>query len=84
MVTAYGDPDTRRKTIASGAADLPAKPIDFALLRGETDARVAQANQAPYSAISGGGVAGPASGRSSIATMESPAVARSTAAAPNT
>ena len=44
MVTAYGDPDTRRKAIAGGAAGLLTKPIDFGLLREEIDARVAAAN----------------------------------------
>jgi hypothetical protein len=58
--------------------------FDFTLPRGEIDARAARVNQTPYSAISAGGVAGPASGRSSIATMQSAAVAISTAAAPNT
>ena len=38
----------------------------------------------PYSAISAGGVAGPASGRSSIAIMQSVAPTIITAAAPNT
>jgi CheY-like chemotaxis protein len=44
MITAYGDPETKRKAIASGATDLLTKPIDFALLRGEFDARLAQAS----------------------------------------
>ena len=44
MVTAYGDPDTRRKAIAGGAAGLLTKPIDFGLLREEINARVAAAN----------------------------------------
>jgi CheY-like chemotaxis protein len=44
MVTAYGDPETKRKVIASGATDLLTKPIDFALLRGKIDARLAQAS----------------------------------------
>jgi CheY-like chemotaxis protein len=44
MITAYGDPDTRRKAIASGASGLLTKPIDFALLRGEIDARLAPAD----------------------------------------
>jgi CheY-like chemotaxis protein len=44
MITAYGDPETKRKAIASGATDLLTKPIDFALLRGEIDARLAQAS----------------------------------------
>lgn len=44
MITAYGDPDTRRKAIEGGAEGLLTKPIDFALLREEIDTRLAQAN----------------------------------------
>ena len=44
MITAYGDPETRRKAIAGGATGLLTKPIDFALLREEIDMRLAQAN----------------------------------------
>ena len=44
MITAYGDPETRRKAIAGGATGLLTKPIDFALLREEIDTRLAQAN----------------------------------------
>ena len=40
MITAYGDPETRRKAIEGGAAGLLTKPIDFALLRVEIDSRV--------------------------------------------
>jgi len=43
MITAYGDPDTRRKAIEGGATGLLTKPIDFALLREEIDTRVAEA-----------------------------------------
>jgi CheY-like chemotaxis protein len=43
MVTAYGDPDTRRKALENGATGLLTKPIDFALLRQEIDARLAPA-----------------------------------------
>jgi len=43
MITAYGDADTRRKALESGAIGLLTKPIDFALLREEIDARLAQA-----------------------------------------
>jgi len=43
MITAYGDPETRRKALASGATGLLTKPIDFALLRGEIDTRLEQA-----------------------------------------
>jgi CheY-like chemotaxis protein len=40
MITAYGDPETKRKAIANGAEGLLAKPIDFTLLRAEIDARL--------------------------------------------
>src|SRR4051794_37225376 len=43
MITAYGDPDTKRKAIESGASGLLTKPIDFALLRGEIDTRLDRA-----------------------------------------
>jgi CheY-like chemotaxis protein len=43
MITAYGDPDTRRKAIEGGASGLLTKPIDFTLLRGEIDTRLEQA-----------------------------------------
>src|SRR4051794_17043255 len=43
MITAYGDPETRRKAIEGGAAGLLTKPIDFTLLREEIDARLDQA-----------------------------------------
>jgi CheY-like chemotaxis protein len=44
MITAYGDPDTKRKAIEGGASGLLTKPIDFALLREEIDRRLNQAN----------------------------------------
>jgi CheY-like chemotaxis protein len=44
MITAYGDADTRRKAIASGAEGLLTKPIDFSQLREEIDARLATAD----------------------------------------
>ena len=44
MITAYGDPDTRRKALESGASGLLTKPIDFSLLRGEIDTRLQRAN----------------------------------------
>jgi len=44
MITAYGDPETKRKAIESGATGLLTKPIDFALLRGEIDTRLQQAS----------------------------------------
>ena len=40
MITAYGDPETRRKALESGATGLLTKPIDFALLREEIDTRL--------------------------------------------
>ena len=40
MITAYSDPETRRKAIEQGAANLLAKPIDFSLLRSEIDSRL--------------------------------------------
>jgi CheY-like chemotaxis protein len=43
MITAYGDPDTRRKAIESGASGLLTKPIDFVALREEIDARLESA-----------------------------------------
>jgi CheY-like chemotaxis protein len=44
MITAYGDAETRRKAIAGGATGLLTKPLDFALLREEIDARLPQAS----------------------------------------
>ena len=44
MITAYGDPETRRKAIESGASGLLTKPIDFALLREEIDTRLETAS----------------------------------------
>lgn len=43
MITAYGDAETKRKALEKGAADLLTKPIDFAALRQEIDARLEQA-----------------------------------------
>jgi DNA-binding response OmpR family regulator len=43
MITAYGDAETKRKALERGATDLLTKPIDFALLRHEIDARLEQA-----------------------------------------
>ena len=43
MITAYGDPETRRKAIEGGAMGLLTKPIDFALLRAEIDTRLEKA-----------------------------------------
>ena len=44
MITAYGDPETKRKAMEGGATGLLTKPIDFTLLREEIDTRLAQAN----------------------------------------
>jgi len=44
MITAYGDSETKRKAIESGASGLLTKPIDFTLLRGEIDTRLEQAS----------------------------------------
>jgi CheY-like chemotaxis protein len=43
MITAYGDAETRRRAIEHGAEGLLTKPIDFALLRQQIDARLEQA-----------------------------------------
>jgi len=47
MITAYGDPDTRRKAMEGGADALLTKPIDFVALRSEIDSRVAGAGTVP-------------------------------------
>jgi CheY-like chemotaxis protein len=43
MITAYGDPETKRKAMEGGATGLLTKPIDFALLREEIAARLDRA-----------------------------------------
>ena len=43
MITAYGDDATKRKALEGGAHALLTKPIDFVVLRGEIDCRVATA-----------------------------------------
>jgi CheY-like chemotaxis protein len=43
MITAYGDPETRRKVIEGGAEGLLTKPVDFTLLREEIYTRVERA-----------------------------------------
>ena len=43
MITAYGDAETRRKALESGAEALLTKPIDFGMLRSEIDSRVERA-----------------------------------------
>jgi CheY-like chemotaxis protein len=40
MITAYGDAETLRKALESGAEALLTKPIDFGTLRTEIDSRV--------------------------------------------
>jgi CheY-like chemotaxis protein len=40
MITAYGDADTKRKALASGADAFLTKPIDFAIVRDEIEMRV--------------------------------------------
>ena len=40
MITAYGDADTKRKALESGAEALFTKPIDFGMLRSEIDTHV--------------------------------------------
>ena len=40
MITAYGDAETKRKALESGAEALLTKPIDFVALRSEIDTRV--------------------------------------------
>jgi CheY-like chemotaxis protein len=43
MITAYGDAETKRKALESGAEALLTKPIDFGTLRTEIDSRVERA-----------------------------------------
>jgi CheY-like chemotaxis protein len=43
MITAYGDPDTKRKALENGAEALLTKPVDFKALRAEIDNRIEQA-----------------------------------------
>ena len=43
MITAYGDTETKRKALESGADALLTKPIDFMLLRNEIETRVERA-----------------------------------------
>ena len=40
MISAYGDPETKRRAIEGGADGVLTKPIDFATLRGEIDRRL--------------------------------------------
>ena len=43
MITAYGDAETKRRALDSGAEALLTKPIDFGTLRGKIDSRVENA-----------------------------------------
>ena len=43
MITAYGDAETKRRALESGAEALLTKPIDFGTLRGKIDNRVESA-----------------------------------------
>jgi CheY-like chemotaxis protein len=43
MITAYGDAETKRKALESGAEALLTKPIDFGALRSEIETRVEHA-----------------------------------------
>jgi len=43
MITAYGDAETKRTALESGAEALFTKPIDFGALRSEIDTRVQRA-----------------------------------------
>ena len=47
MITAYVDPETRRKAFEAGAAGLFSKPIDFPELRGEIGRRLDAATGPP-------------------------------------
>ena len=40
MITAYGDAETKRRALESGAEALLTKPIDFGTLRSEIDSRI--------------------------------------------
>ena len=44
MITAYGDPETKRRAMEGGASGLLTKPIDFTVLREEIDTRLQQAS----------------------------------------
>jgi CheY-like chemotaxis protein len=43
MITAYGDAETKRQALESGAEALLTKPIDFGMLRSEIDMRIERA-----------------------------------------
>ncbi|MBR1215589.1 response regulator [Bradyrhizobium sp. JYMT SZCCT0180] len=55
MITAYGDPETKRKAIEGGAIGLLTKPINFTLLREEIDRRLAQVSYSGKPAMSASG-----------------------------
>jgi CheY-like chemotaxis protein len=40
MITAYGDTETKKRALESGAEALLTKPIDFVVLRGEIENRL--------------------------------------------
>jgi CheY-like chemotaxis protein len=40
MITAYGDPDTRRRALEGGAEGLLTKPVDVQALRAEIHGRL--------------------------------------------
>jgi CheY-like chemotaxis protein len=40
MITAYGDAETKKRALESGAELLLTKPIDFTVLRGEIETRL--------------------------------------------
>jgi CheY-like chemotaxis protein len=46
MITAYGDPETKKRVTEAGAAGLFTKPLDFAGLRQEVDRRIAEVDHA--------------------------------------
>ena len=43
MITAYGDAETKRRALETGAEALLTKPIDFGTLRSEIDMRIERA-----------------------------------------
>ena len=43
MITAYGDAETKRRALESGAEALLTKPIDFVALRGQIENRLGSA-----------------------------------------
>lgn len=47
IITAYGDAETRRRSLASGAEGLLPKPIDFAALRADLERRLERREAGP-------------------------------------